>query len=45
MAVLVGLAMMIDQLLNTFGPVQTYEHIPTDAVGIYRSAALLNPWS
>jgi hypothetical protein len=43
MAVPVGLAMLIGQLLNTFGRVQTYEHIPTDAVGIYRPAALLLP--
>jgi len=43
MAVPVGLAMLIGQRLNTFGRVQTYEHIPTDAVGIYRPAALLSP--
>src|SRR5207249_8567881 len=43
MAVPVGLAMMIGQLLNTLGPVQTYEHIPIDATGCYRKAALLNP--
>jgi SMODS-associated and fused to various effectors sensor domain len=43
MSVPVGLAMLIGQLLNTFGRVQTYEHIPTDAVGIYRPAALLFP--
>jgi len=43
MAVPLGVAMLIGQLLNTFGLVQTYEHIPTDAVGIYRPAALLNP--
>lgn len=43
MAVPVGLAMLIGQLLNTFGRVQTYEHISTDAVGIYRQAALLFP--
>jgi len=41
MAVPVGLAMLIGQLLNTLGPVQTYEHVPTDAVGKYRMAALL----
>jgi hypothetical protein len=28
---------------NTFGDVQTYEHIPTDGVGIYRAAAKLLP--
>lgn len=43
MAVPVGLAMMIGQLLNTLGPVQTYEHIPIDATGCYRKAALLIP--
>ena len=45
MAVPVGLAMLIGQRLNTFGRVQTYEHIPTDAVGIYKPAALLLPSS
>lgn len=43
MAVPVGLAMLIGQGLNTFGDVQTYEHIPTDGVGIYRAAAKLLP--
>ncbi len=43
MAVPAGLAMLIGQLLNTLGPVQTYEHISTDGVGIYTPAALLNP--
>ena len=38
-----GLAMLIGQLLNTLGPVQTYEHIPSDATGRYQPAALLNP--
>ncbi len=38
-----GLAMMIGQVLNTFGPVQTYEHVGTDAVGSYVAAALLTP--
>jgi CBASS immunity sensor of nucleotide second messenger signals len=38
-----GLAVMIGQMLNTFGPVQTYEHIPTDVVGVYEPAALLQP--
>ena len=37
-----GLAMLIGQLLNTLGPVQTYEHIPADATGHYQPAALLN---
>lgn len=43
LAVPVGLAFMIGQSLNTLGGVQTYEHIPTDAVGTYRPAALLAP--
>ena len=42
MAVPAGLAMLIGQLLNTLGPVQTYEHIPLDPIGIYAPAALLN---
>lgn len=43
LAVPAGLAMMIGQMLNTFGPVQTYEHIGTDAVGSYQPAASLQP--
>lgn len=43
LAVPAGLAMMIGQMLNTFGPVQTYEHIGTDAVGSYQPAARLQP--
>jgi hypothetical protein len=38
-----GLAMMIGQVLNTFGPVQTYEHMATDSVGVYLPAAQLKP--
>lgn len=41
-AVPAGLAMLIGQLLNTLGPVQTYEHIQDTATGHYRPAALLN---
>ena len=41
MAVPAGLAMMIGQLLNTLGPVHTYEHFQVDAMGIYEPAALL----
>ena len=41
-AVPAGLTMMIGQLLNTLGPVQTYEHIPSDVIGRYQPAALLN---
>ena len=45
MAVPAGLAMLVGQLLNTLGPVQTYEHIQSNPIGIYRPAALLNsPW-
>jgi hypothetical protein len=40
LAVPAGLAMMIGQLLNTFGEVQTYEHLGN---GSYRPAALLRP--
>ncbi|MCZ6562977.1 MAG: SAVED domain-containing protein, partial [Deltaproteobacteria bacterium] len=43
MAVPAGLAMMVGQLLNTLGPIQTYEHIPTDPTGRYHPAALLVP--
>ena len=43
LAVPAGVAVMIGQLLNTFGPVQTYEHVPTDAVGRYEPATLLAP--
>jgi len=39
----VGLAMLIGQLLNTLGQVQTYEHIPEGATGYYSPAALLSP--
>ena len=42
MAVPAGLAMLIGQLLNTLGPVQTYEHIPSNPIGIYKPAALIN---
>lgn len=38
-----GFAVLVGQLLNGLGPVRTYEHIPTDAVGVYRRAALINP--
>ena len=43
MAVPAGLAMLIGQLLNTFGSVQTYEHVTVDGSGRYRPAALLHP--
>lgn len=43
LAVPAGLAVMIGQSLNTFGPIQTYEHVGTDAVGVYQPAALLAP--
>jgi hypothetical protein len=38
-----GLAVLIGQLLNGLGVVQTYEHVPDDALGRYRRAALLRP--
>ena len=41
MAVPAGLAMLIGQLLNTLGPVQTYEHMPVDSIGRYEPAAEL----
>ena len=37
-----GLAMLIGQMLNTLGPIQTYEHIQSNASGHYQPAALLN---
>lgn len=43
MAVPAGLAMLIGQLLNTFGVVQTYEHLTVDGSGIYKPAARLLP--
>ncbi|MGH9553633.1 MAG: SAVED domain-containing protein, partial [Terriglobales bacterium] len=43
LAVPAGLAMMIGQMLNTFGPIQTYEHLAMDAVGAYQPAARLMP--
>jgi len=43
LAVPAGLAVMIGQSLNTFGPIQTYEHVGTEAVGVYQPAALLAP--
>lgn len=36
-----GLAILVGQLLNAVGPVQTYEHEQSDGVGSYRAAALL----
>jgi hypothetical protein len=38
-----GFAVLVGQLLNGLGPVQTYEHIPNDSIGHYRRAALLHP--
>jgi hypothetical protein len=43
LAVPAGLATMLGQTLNTFAQIQTYEHVGTDAVGIYQPAALLKP--
>lgn len=36
-----GLAVLLGQLLNAVGPVQTYEHDQTSGVGCYRAAAPL----
>ena len=33
--------MHVGQLFNTLGPVQTYEHIPNDATGKYKTATVL----
>jgi hypothetical protein len=43
MAVPLGLAMMIGQLLNSLGPVQTYERTAEDKAQPYHPAALLRP--
>lgn len=43
MAVPAGLAVLVGQCLNTFGAVQTYEHVSADGSGRYRPAALLRP--
>ena len=43
MAVPAGLAVLIGQVLNTFGAIQTYEHVGADGSGIYKPAALLRP--
>ena len=43
LAVPAGLAVMIGRTLNTFGPIQTYEHVGTDAVGEYQPDARLEP--
>jgi hypothetical protein len=43
MAAPAGLAVLIGQLLNTFGAIQTYEHVVADGSGRYRPAALLRP--
>ncbi|MDP9475219.1 MAG: SAVED domain-containing protein [Actinomycetota bacterium] len=43
MAAPAGFAVMFGQLVNGLGPVQTYEHLPQDAIGVYRRAALLHP--
>jgi hypothetical protein len=43
MAVPVGLAVMIGQLLNTLGNVIVYEHVPGDGVGHYQPEVELHP--
>jgi hypothetical protein len=42
-AIPAGLAFLIGQLLNTMGPIQTYEHIQDTAIGQYEAAARLIP--
>jgi hypothetical protein len=43
MAAPLGLAMLVGQLLNTVGPVQTYEHLTENTVGKYAAATVLTP--
>jgi hypothetical protein len=38
-----GLAVLVGQLLNTFGSIQTYEHVSKDGSGVYKPAAHLHP--
>lgn len=38
-----GFGVLVGGLLNGLGPIQTYEHIQSDAVGHYQRAALLHP--
>jgi hypothetical protein len=40
-----GLAFLLGQLLNTLGPVHTYEHTSPDAIGHYSPAVTLTPSS
>jgi hypothetical protein len=43
MAAPAGIAVLVGQLLNTLGAVQTYEHLSIDGSGCYKPAALLRP--
>ena len=43
MAAPAGIAVLVGQLLNTLGAVQTYEHLSIDGSGRYKPAALLRP--
>lgn len=43
MATPLGLGMLVGQLLNTLGSVQTYEHLAEDAVGRFVAATTLTP--
>jgi hypothetical protein len=43
MAAPAGFAVLVGQLLNTFGGVQTCEHVSNDGSGSYKPAALLRP--
>lgn len=37
-----GIAMLLGQLANGLGPIQTYEHLADDAMGRYEPAALVH---
>ena len=43
MAAPAGIAVLVGQLLNTLGAVQTYEHLSIDGSGCYKPAAILRP--
>ena len=43
MAAPAGIAVLVGQLLNTLGAVQTYEHLSIDGSGCYKPAAFLHP--
>jgi hypothetical protein len=45
MATPAGVAVMVGQLLNTLGSIQTYQHVGPDTIGRYRPAARLAAWA